>query len=170
MLHRNGNFTLKVQAGGQTGVDRAGLDAAMAAGFPTNGWFPLGRWAEDGEIPSCYRGKEVPSRLPEVRTVFNVATSDGSIILTTGEPKDGTPFTKECALLLGKSLLEIDLDHPISPEQVVSWIRANSIRTLNVAGPRESHRPGFVYSTALAYLTEVFSLLRQNVAEADLNR
>ncbi|MGD9687665.1 MAG: putative molybdenum carrier protein, partial [Desulfobacter sp.] len=41
----------KIVSGGQTGVDRAGLDAARAAGIPIGGYCPKGRLAEDGEIP-----------------------------------------------------------------------------------------------------------------------
>ncbi len=33
----------KVVSGGQTGVDRAGLDAAIKAGFPVGGYCPKGR-------------------------------------------------------------------------------------------------------------------------------
>lgn len=41
---------LKIISGGQTGVDRAALDAAMACGVATGGWCPEGRQAEDGPI------------------------------------------------------------------------------------------------------------------------
>ena len=41
----------KVVSGGQTGVDRAGLEAAVNAGFPIGGYCPKGRLAEDGTIP-----------------------------------------------------------------------------------------------------------------------
>ena len=41
----------KVISGGQTGVDRAGLDAAVNAGIPIGGYCPKGRRAEDGVIP-----------------------------------------------------------------------------------------------------------------------
>jgi hypothetical protein len=44
----------KIVSGGQTGVDRAALDAALAAGFPCGGWCPRGRRAEDGPIPDRY--------------------------------------------------------------------------------------------------------------------
>ena len=32
----------KIISGGQTGVDRAALDAALAGDFPCGGWAPLG--------------------------------------------------------------------------------------------------------------------------------
>jgi hypothetical protein len=44
----------KIISGGQTGVDRAALDAALAADFPCGGWCPADRSAEDGPIPERY--------------------------------------------------------------------------------------------------------------------
>ena len=44
----------KLITGGQTGVDRGALDAAMEHGFPCGGWCPEGRMAEDGPLPDCY--------------------------------------------------------------------------------------------------------------------
>ena len=40
----------RVLSGGQTGVDRASLDAAIELGIPCGGWCPKGRQAEDGTI------------------------------------------------------------------------------------------------------------------------
>lgn len=50
----------KIISGGQTGVDRAALDAALESGFPCGGWCPKGRTAEDGPLPSEYPLKETP--------------------------------------------------------------------------------------------------------------
>jgi hypothetical protein len=44
----------KIISGGQTGVDRAALDAALAVDFPCGGWCPADRRAEDGTIPDRY--------------------------------------------------------------------------------------------------------------------
>ena len=44
----------KIVSGGQTGVDRGALDAALAVGFSCGGWCPKDRNAEDGPIPDRY--------------------------------------------------------------------------------------------------------------------
>ena len=41
-------MNFKIVSGGQTGVDRAGLEAAIALGLPYGGWVPKGRIAETG--------------------------------------------------------------------------------------------------------------------------
>lgn len=50
---------MKMVSGGQTGVDRAALDAALQLGVPCGGWCPKGRKAEDGVIPSEYPVQEL---------------------------------------------------------------------------------------------------------------
>src|SRR5207302_5215572 len=52
---------VKVISGGQTGVDRAALDLALALHFPCGGWCPRGRRAEDGSVPDRYPLSETPS-------------------------------------------------------------------------------------------------------------
>ena len=45
---------IKIISGGQTGVDRGALDAALDLGVPCGGWCPEDRMAEDGRIPDKY--------------------------------------------------------------------------------------------------------------------
>jgi hypothetical protein len=49
---------VKIISGGQTGVDRAALDAAIRLGIPHGGWIPKGRLTEDGPLPDTYALKE----------------------------------------------------------------------------------------------------------------
>ncbi|HEY6920163.1 MAG TPA: putative molybdenum carrier protein, partial [Methyloceanibacter sp.] len=42
---------VKILSGGQTGVDRAALDAAIERGIACGGWCPKGGWAEDMPRP-----------------------------------------------------------------------------------------------------------------------
>jgi len=44
---------LKIMSGGQTGVDRGALEAALELGIECGGWCPAGRLAEDGRIPEA---------------------------------------------------------------------------------------------------------------------
>ena len=41
----------KIISGGQTGVDRGAIEAALELGFPYGGLIPKGRLAEDGAVP-----------------------------------------------------------------------------------------------------------------------
>ena len=142
----------KLVSGGQTGVDRAALDAALRLSIPIGGWCPRGRLAEDGPIPQHYPLCETTTEDVAVRTELNVIDSDGTLILTTGVPIDGTVLTKLSAKHHARPFLEISLDHPTAPAEVHAWLQRYRIRVLNVAGPRESHQPGFVYKTAFEFL------------------
>ena len=51
-------MNFKIVSRGQTGVDRAGLEAAIALGLPYGGWVPKGRLAEDGTVPLRYAGMQ----------------------------------------------------------------------------------------------------------------
>ena len=67
---------LRVVCGGQTGVDRGALDAALDLGIPCGGWCPQGRQAEDGIIPARYPLTELSGAGYDRRTRKNVEDSD----------------------------------------------------------------------------------------------
>ena len=66
---------IRIVSGGQTGVDRAGLDTAIALGLDHGGWCPRGRLAEDGTIAALYQLRETDSPLYAARTEQNVIDS-----------------------------------------------------------------------------------------------
>lgn len=146
----------RIISGGQTGVDRAGLDAAMALGIPHGGWCPRGRRAEDGIIPSRYVLAEHSSADYAPRTVQNVLDADGTMVLCVGTPTGGTLLTCQVARQHRRPLLVVDLDQLPPPEAVRSWLEEHKIRVLNVAGPRESQSPG-IGQRARAYLMQVLT-------------
>lgn len=149
---------IKVISGGQTGVDRAALDAALAAGIPISGWCPRGRRAEDGVIDSRYPLHETESSRYDVRTRANVQESDATLILTSGSPTGGTSLTCAAARIERRPYLVIDsrtTSNDEAIEQIETWLREVGVQVLNVAGPRESTSPG-VYAWALDLLTRLF--------------
>jgi hypothetical protein len=133
---------LKIVSGGQTGVDRGALDAAIALGIPHGGWCPRGRLAEDGRIPDNYDLRETDSSEYTIRTEQNVVDSDATLILCLGQLSGGTKLTLQLAQRHQRPHLVIDLDHPRLPEEVRRWMQENRVQVLNVAGPRESQSPG----------------------------
>jgi len=150
-------------SGGQTGVDRAALDAALAHGLAVGGWCPRGRRAEDGAIPECYPLTETDSRDYADRTRANVRNSDGSLILGWGTLTGGTRLTAECARAQAKPCLIVDLTAAAQDDGAVArvggWIASHGIRTLNVAGPRASEAPD-AYAAAFAFVAALLAVRR----------
>jgi hypothetical protein len=141
----------QIVSGGQTGVDRAALDVALERGIPCGGWCPRGRRAEDGPLPKRYPLRETPWDGYPQRTEWNVRDSDGTLVLSLGRPDRGTTLTIELAARYSKPCLILDLSNDPDPAAVHSWAKANGVRVLNVAGPRESSWPG-IYQRAAVFL------------------
>src|SRR5256886_13993959 len=99
---------LKIISGGQTGVDRGALDAALELGFSCGGWCPAGRLGEDGTIPKRYPVGELPNAGYAERTARNVADSDGTLVISNGVPLGGTRETVDRCIELQKPYLIID--------------------------------------------------------------
>ena len=150
----------RIVSGGQTGVDRAALDAALALGTPCGGWCPRGRRSEDGEIHPRYPLQETPSADYPERTEWNVRDSHGTLVLTRGRPSGGTAFTIALARRHGRPLLVLDLEQAPDPAEVQRWTETSEVAVLNVAGPRESQQPG-IQDEARHFLEEA---LRQAAA------
>jgi hypothetical protein len=150
----------KIISGGQTGVDRAALDAALECGLPIGGFVPLGRWAEDGQVPSSYKGlTECDSPDPALRTRLNVEHSDGTLILSHGKLAGGSLVTWQAARNARKPCLHIDLERNLDDsavEKILLWLRNGGFSDLNVAGPRASKDP-VIYESAKKVLCRVFA-------------
>lgn len=152
---------VRVVSGGQTGVDRAALDAAMGLGLAVGGWCPEGRWAEDGTIPTRYPLTETASRDPPVRTEQNVRDSDATLLLHVGALTGGTRLTAQWARSLGRPLLIRNLDDAPCVAEIARWLKVNRVRVLNCAGPREFECPG-IAEAAAPLLSEVFAIWRDS--------
>jgi hypothetical protein len=150
----------RIVSGGQTGADRAALDAARALGIPTGGWVPRGRAAEDGPLPDAYRGMtETASPDPAVRTEWNVRDSHATLLLSHGSLTGGSAFTRACAKRWSRPLLHLDLrarSAESAEAALRDWLEALAPRILNVAGPRASEDPE-IYAEAHRLLLRVLA-------------
>lgn len=148
----------KIVTGGQTGVDRAALDAAKAHDVPIGGWCPRGRRAEDGPIPERYPLQETPSEAYKQRTVWNVRDSDGTLILTDGTLDGGTALTMKEAKRQGRPVLHVRTADSVPVPMIRAWGEDHHVRVLNVAGPRASEVEG-IYHAARELLASLLEAL-----------
>jgi len=137
----------KVISGGQTGVDRGALDAAIELGLEHGGWCPMGRIAEDEFIPTRYALRQTDTKNYAKRTEKNLLLADGTLILYRAVLSGGTYLTYQLCKQYSRPMLSIDLAQGYNPEEIRVWLAKQSIRTLNVAGPRESMSPGIAAQT-----------------------
>jgi NTP pyrophosphatase (non-canonical NTP hydrolase) len=133
----------KIISGGQTGIDRAGLDVAIERKIPHGGWVPKGRLAEDGRVPDRYEMKEHPVAQYPGRTEWNIRDSDATAIFTMGliNSEAGCLLTLKLCRSLEKPHVVLNLGQP--EEKLAEELAALllDIKILNVAGPRGSRKP-----------------------------
>jgi hypothetical protein len=151
---------LKIVSGGQTGVDRAALDAAIERGILYGGWCPKGGWAEDmpkppGLLASYPYLQETPLADPNQRTEWNVRDSNRLMVLldSRGLNSAGTELAIRTADKLKRPFLVVDLDASGDIGRAAAWFyegRQTQL-TICIAGPRESKAPG-IYAKAKAFL------------------
>ncbi len=135
---------MKIISGGQTGADRAALDAAIHLKIPHGGWLPRGRKTEDGALPKKYKLKELNSENYRDRTEKNIIDSDGTLILTYGQLTGGSALTESLAIKHHRPCLILDLECVSKAESVDAiekWLTKYGIITVNIAGPRASGEP-----------------------------
>ena len=159
---------LTVISGGQTGADRAALEAATATGTPYGGWCPKGGWAEDmpeppGILALYPRLRETPSREPSQRTDWNVRDSEALLVLLGRGGIDvskGTQRAVRHAESLGKSVATVSIIDHDTETRVRQFLKTFDNRPVCIAGPRESESPG-LQAVALRVLRPALSALVQ---------
>jgi hypothetical protein len=158
---------MKVTSGGQSGVDRAALDAAIACGVDYGGWCPRGGWAEDfpqppGLLVNYPRLTETPSTDPAQRTEWNVRDAN-AILIVVGEGgttvSKGTTLAVELAQRYRHPMSTVDPDDPEDGARTIAWLAAQRVTfgeklVLSIGGPRESEAPG-IYARAFTFLRSV---------------
>jgi hypothetical protein len=140
----------RIISGGQTGADRAALDAAIALGLPHGGYVPADRRAEDGRVPEIYNVVENDTTSYDDRTERNVIESDGTLIVSIGPLTGGSQATQRFARRHDKPFLHVNLARltvESAVETILEWTAGFGVKVLNVAGPRESTTPGIHAAT-----------------------
>jgi hypothetical protein len=155
---------MKLLSGGQSGVDRAALEAALARGVEYGGWCPRGGWAEDYPQPPGLLARypkltETPLADPAQRTQWNVRDADACLIVVEAAGlavSRGTALAREQAARYGKPIFMAELGAADTAERAAAWLRTQHERfgenfTLAVGGPRESETPG-IYARAFPFI------------------
>jgi len=161
---------MKVTSGGQSGVDRAALDAAIACGIDYGGWCPRGGWAEDfpqppGLLANYPRLVETPSADPAQRTEWNVRDANTILIVVDAAGvtvSNGTTLAVELAQQYRRPALTIDPNEHEVRVRTNAWLAAQKAAfgdalILSIGGPRESEAPG-IYKRALPFLRDVLRI------------
>ena len=159
---------MKIISGGQTGIDRAALDAAIEMGVEYGGWCPKGGWAEDFRKPPGLLARypllrETPSAEPIQRTEWNVRDADRLMILIDASGigvSKGTLAARDFALALGKphSMIDLDAGDALAQALACAGKDASDASSIGIAGPRESEVSG-IYAKARPFLCAVLARL-----------
>jgi len=158
---------IKIISGGQTGVDRGALDAALDLGVPCGGWCPEDRMAEDGRIPDKYPLIILAESGYRKRTKQNVRDSDATVIIYFDYiyPKGGTELTLLECIKQSKAYLLIDgneISIERAAERIYLFCHQNNITTLNVAGPKGANLP-----QAHSYTQKVITQMLNKIINQD---
>ena len=149
---------LIIISGGQTGVDRAGMDIAHELGIPLMGMVPLGWSTEDDENPESLREDypelvESSSSSYPYRTRMNVLSADGVMIITRDDVRGhrGTMLTCSIARESNIPLGLVSLRDESSVGRARDWAHGvHGDFRLMIAGPRESGDRGIYHDTMMA--------------------
>ena len=147
----------KIISGGQTGADRAALDAAKLLCIRTGGYCPRGYKTETGYDKTLkhFKLKQTKTDIPAERTILNVKYSDGSVIFGSIFKK-GEVLSPGTLLTLNK-VNEFHKPYLLNPtkRELLKWIEKNKIKTLNVAGNKLSENP-YIYKKVHEFILCTF--------------
>lgn len=158
----------KIISGGQTGAERAALDAAIKLGIAHGGWISRNRVAEDGPIPEKYDLVEMASTSLSESARKNVRESDGTLIFSHGSLSNYSDLARKMARRYSSPVLHVDLSETIAfnaASLINDWIVDHAIKILNVTGPSSSLDPQ-IYRATLDIIQAVYFL---NLTEVNLS-
>lgn len=168
----------KIISGGQTGADRAALNAASNMGVATGGWAPVNYMTENGPDPSLaglglkeateggtspHEGTDYKDAY-KYRTVMNVEESDGTVLFGRASP--GYNLTQMCCRRADMPLLSVSFPGKApnpnrAAQRIFDWIIEHNLRTINVAGNRESKNSG-IYEYVFQTMIQVCQKLKEH--------
>jgi hypothetical protein len=177
-----------IRSGGQTGVDRAAWDAALACGLKTCGFMPRRFTAEDGYHPDFaarYGAKEISSSNYAPRTVANVKLADMVLVMGDVESRGSVLAFRTAAEEFTPAFgwhgapperwAKVRFNCPSSRqekwkhfrvvssvEEAAELIRELDPRVLFIGGNRESRARG-IYDWAYRNLVDLFRELQREV-------
>lgn len=122
----------KVISGGQTGVDRIGLEVARSLGIKTGGSAPKDFRTENGVDLTLkdFGLVETTHSSYNYRTFINVASSDATVLfgdMSSAGSKLTLDYLKNKKYIVNPTV-----------DQLIDFIVENKVETLNVAGNRAS--------------------------------
>ena len=129
----------KIISGGQPGVERAALDAAIKLNIPHKGWTYKTRRTDEGILPDKYRVKESEDISFSDRIEKNVLASDATAILTRGGLTIGLKIVKDCAEKHNRPYLHIDLnENPLNSASALirKWMINNRLEAIYFTGSK----------------------------------
>ena len=152
----------RVISGGQTGVDQMALRVAAAHGLKTGGSMPCSFMTERGpyRVASAYQCRALGADYAHlslagqyvVRTRNNVNDADATLVFIEHASR-GTTLTIGHARKHRSPVLVIDVRKRSRDEavrEIVAFVRATRVRTLNVAG----HRGSVASAEGMLYVEE----------------
>lgn len=141
----------RIISGGQTGADQGALIAAREMGIPTGGTAPKGWKTEAGAEPhlKAYGMVEAPGDSYAWRTGRNIGEADATVVFGDVTSK-GSALTMRLCQQFAKPFF-------VNPtrDDLQAFVIAFDVKTLNVAGNRESVNPG-IAERVRAVLVEAF--------------
>ncbi|MFA5011631.1 MAG: putative molybdenum carrier protein [Ignavibacteria bacterium] len=147
----------RIISGGQTGSDRAALEAARLLNINTGGYCPKGYKTEDGYDKSLkqFGLKQTQTDNPTERTILNIKVSDGTVIF--GKIYRRRKVISPGTLLTLNSVKEYHKPFLVNPtrKQFQDWLFKNRIKILNVAGNRLSENQK-IYDSVFNFMMKSF--------------
>lgn len=151
---------LKIISGGETGAERAALDAAIKWGIPYGGWVRKGRKTEDGVLPEAYNLQEMPTTSTFQWSKQNVLYANGTVIFSHGKLMEEMASAETMVKLNSRPLLHVDFARMGAFEAaqlIYVWIREHKVKILNVIGTVAGKDPG-IYNKTVDALETAFQM------------